>query len=66
MLQRVLDDPTMAGRGESQPKPLGRYGEPEDIASVVAFLLSIEASYIHGTVYYVDGGRDAQIRPDSF
>jgi enoyl-[acyl-carrier-protein] reductase (NADH) len=33
---------------------------------VVAFLLSRDASYIHGAVYYVDGGIDAVARPDRF
>jgi len=36
--------------------PLGRLGAPEDVASVVAFLLSDEAGYITGQVLHVDGG----------
>jgi len=36
--------------------PLGKTGTPEDIATAVAFLASVEASYITGQVLCVDGG----------
>ena len=36
--------------------PVSRFGIPEDVASVVAFLCSEEASYITGHVINVDGG----------
>jgi 3-oxoacyl-[acyl-carrier protein] reductase len=36
--------------------PLGRFGTPEEVARVVAFLMSDEASYITGATLRVDGG----------
>lgn len=36
--------------------PLGDFGQPEDIASAVAFLVSEEAKYITGQIIHVDGG----------
>ena len=36
--------------------PLGRLGEPEDVAAAVAFLCSVDAAFITGSVLSVDGG----------
>jgi 3-oxoacyl-[acyl-carrier protein] reductase len=38
---------------------LGRYGQPDDIAAAVAFLVSPDASYITGATLNVDGGQSA-------
>jgi 3-oxoacyl-[acyl-carrier protein] reductase len=36
--------------------PLGRVGEPEDVAGVIAFLCSEDAAYVSGQVIYIRGG----------
>ena len=36
--------------------PLRRYGQPEEVAALVAFLCSADAGYITGGIYTVDGG----------
>ena len=39
-----------------QRHPLGRLGQPEEVAHLVCFLLSEEASFITGGYYLIDGG----------
>jgi len=53
-----LTDDDIARMGESIP--LGRVAQPREIASVVAFLASDEASYVTGVLLPVDGGYTAQ------
>jgi NAD(P)-dependent dehydrogenase (short-subunit alcohol dehydrogenase family) len=47
----------------AQVIPLGRLGEPADIAAAVAFLCSADAGYITGQVLSVEGGLLSQLRP---
>ena len=53
--QRAKNDPTR-GPAILQRIPLGRWAEPEEIANVIRFLVSSEASYVHGVVLPIDGG----------
>ncbi len=51
----VLDDPE-AKHAIEEEIPLGRFGEPEEIAAAVAWAASDEAAYMTGTTVVVDGG----------
>ncbi|MDX1733053.1 MAG: SDR family oxidoreductase [Halioglobus sp.] len=46
--------------------PLGASAEPRQIANVMRFLLSPEADFVCGSVFFADGGSDAMLRPESF
>ncbi len=56
ILKAVANDKEANDRIMSRT-PLGRIGEPEEIAAIAAFLASKNASYITGQTIYADGGR---------
>lgn len=65
LLAGSLQDPTLGPLVEALPVPVGRRATPAEIAGALAFLLDPANGYIHGAVLFVDGGSDAQLRPDS-
>ena len=55
----IIDTPILGDRDRSEYAkrvPLGYIGKPEDVANVVAFLVSDQASYLTGVVLPIDGG----------
>ena len=54
-------DPEIALRERAKNIPLGRIGKPQELAALVAFLASEQASYISGTTIQVDGGANRGI-----
>jgi len=59
-LTAYLKDPEIK-RGRSEVTPVGRVGQPEDIASGILFLLSEEADYITAARLDIDGGLTSSI-----
>ena len=56
LLESVIDNPEVRTRILSRT-PLGRIGEPTEVAGIAVFLASDDASYITGQTIYSDGGR---------
>ena len=50
------DSPTRVHERFAASIPMRRFGEPDEVAALVVFLLSAEAAYINGGIYTVDGG----------
>jgi NAD(P)-dependent dehydrogenase (short-subunit alcohol dehydrogenase family) len=66
LLRGTAQDPATRKAVEQIDIPIGRKGEPDDIAKLVAFLLGPDAAWIHASIIFADGGNDAEIRPDRY
>lgn len=60
MRQLDAENPKKAAEQFIQQNPTKRYGRPEEIATVVAFLLSDESSYVNAAVIPIDGGQSSK------
>jgi NAD(P)-dependent dehydrogenase (short-subunit alcohol dehydrogenase family) len=66
LLQASREDPTVGAFIDAFPIPVGRKGTADELAAFVQFLLGPDARFFCGSVVFVDGGTDAQARPDDF
>ena len=65
MLEHFLadqPDPVAARSGATALHPLGRLGQPADIAEAFVYLASDEASWVTGSALVVDGGLSSGLR----
>lgn len=66
LLSAMQSDTRLPEQSRNFLPPLGRNGQPEEVADLVDFLLSQKSSFIHGTVLFIDGGIDALARTHRF
>lgn len=63
MTEQLRKDPKLGMFADAYPSALNRPGRPEEIAALVAFMLSEDASLMVGSVVFADGGTDALLHP---
>ena len=67
----LIDTPLNDGRveeylalGDLYPIPAKRAAQPEEVASLIAWMLSSDAAFLVGSCFFLDGGTDAAMNPD--
>ena len=63
MTDALREDPQLGVFADAYPTAIGRPGRPEEIADLIAFLLSDASSLLVGSVVFADGGTDALMHP---
>lgn len=66
LLRGSIDHPIWGKGVAGLDIPLRRHAKAAEVAAVIDFLLGSDASYVHGSILYADGGNDAAMRPDRF
>ncbi len=66
MLEATRQDEVIGQFVDTFPIPVGRKGTADELAAFVQFLLGPDARFFCGSVLFVDGGTDAQLRADDF
>jgi NAD(P)-dependent dehydrogenase (short-subunit alcohol dehydrogenase family) len=66
LLRGGLDHAVFGPAIRGFPIPTGGFGTADQIAAAIAFLLGPDAAFCCGSVFFVDGGSDALLRPDDY
>ncbi|MGT2510878.1 SDR family oxidoreductase [Cupriavidus basilensis] len=66
LLEAGLTDPRYAEAIRNYVAPLGRRAQADEVAALISFVSGETAAFIHGSVLFIDGGMDAQVRPMNF
>ncbi|MEZ0340466.1 SDR family oxidoreductase [Mycobacterium sp. pV006] len=66
LLEQQLADPQQSKAVRRFPVPVGGFGDPDQLAEWVCFMLSDAAEFLCGSLIFVDGGTDAHFRTDDW